>query len=1155
MAETKNKSSWLDRPIFSFFPILNGEMLLFILIVLLTAVSRLYDLGARVMSHDESLHVYFSWLFSQGQGFQHTPLMHGPLQFHLLALTYFLFGSSDFTARLPHALAGILTVILLWKWRRYLGRAGTLVAAGLMLISPFMLYYGRYARNEAFVALFGVMTLYAILRYFETGKARHLILLTVATALHFTSKETTFIYTAQAMLFLAICLVNRLTRIPWKNGKLLNGFVIAISTGIILAGLTLGLTFYNRFQGGTDASQTAAPVVPGQAAEASPLLFGHLPSVSLLAAATIVAFIVAAVFLVIGYGWEKLRRERSFDMLLLLGTFVLPQLAAFPVKALGWDPLAYQFTWPGWDLPALWAQGPVRTAAILLLLVALTIAIGLLWDRKRWLLLSVIFWGIYVFFYTSVFTNWEGIATGMVGSLGYWLVQQGVQRGSQPWYYYLLIQIPLYEFLPALGLGLAAWFGLRRKSPASLPGNGNAAPQPDPEPAPPAEELPLAETNLTFPLLVWWALTSLLAYTLAGEKMPWLTVHITLPLILLTGWCLGQVIERLNWATFRKQRGGLAALLLVVFFISFSGALVAILGTNPPFQGKTLEQLAATNTFLLSAILTLVSVGGLSYVLSGWRVRDTLRVATLALFGLLAVLTVRTSVRAAFVNADNAAEYLVYAHGARGIKDVMEQVDAISAQTAGGYTLEVAYDANLPKQGISWPFKWYLRNYPNAVSFDKPDASLGGKPVIIVDQNNFARIKPIVGSNYYRLDYLRMVWPNQDYFSLTWPRIKEAITNPAMRESLIQIWLNRDYSVYAQAKNETSLTPSTWEPSDKMQLYIRKDIAAQMWEYGIPQGTNSTADSYEQGEIVLASDLVVDSLGEANGQLNAPRGVTAAADDSLYVADSRNNRILHLDTDGAVLQAWGEASPGCPYDSVPPPDVPPGTFCEPWAIAVSPDGQWIYVADTWNHRIQKLSADGAPVKAWGYANYDPISSDAFGLWGPRGIAVDAQGRVFVADTGNKRIVVYDADGNFVAQFGGGGLGAGKLEEPVGLVFDAQGNLYVADTWNQRIQVFTPDSDGLVYTPTAQWVVSGWSAESLDNKPYLAVDRLGHIFATDPEAYRVLEFNTDGTFILTWGDFGAGPENFGLVSGIAVDSQGRVWVSDTANDRLMRFTLP
>ena len=56
--------------------------------------------------------------------------------------------------------------------------------------------------------------------------------------------------------------------------------------------------------------------------------------------------------LVIGYGWKNLRRQRSFDMLVLLGTFILPMLAPFPVKALGWNPLDYIFTWPGWNWPA-----------------------------------------------------------------------------------------------------------------------------------------------------------------------------------------------------------------------------------------------------------------------------------------------------------------------------------------------------------------------------------------------------------------------------------------------------------------------------------------------------------------------------------------------------------------------------------------------------------------------------------------------------------------------------------------------------------------------------------------------------------------------------------------------------------------------------------
>src|SRR5664280_272967 len=293
MAYHSEKQSWLDRPVFSFFPALKGAMLIFTLIILLAIISRLYDLGARVFSHDENLHVYFSWLYFIGKGYQYSPLMHGPLQFHLLALTYILFGASDFTARLPQAIASILTIVLLWKWRRYLGRFGTLVAAGLMLISPFMLYYGRYARNEAFIGVIFVLTLYAILRYLETGKARYLFLLTIATILHFTVKETAFIYTAQALLFLAFYLINRVARSPWKHKSLLNVFISILCIGVLLAGAALGITIYGRTQVATNASQTAAPILPGQIPGLPASHLGQFSVVTILLLLAGVAFLLA----------------------------------------------------------------------------------------------------------------------------------------------------------------------------------------------------------------------------------------------------------------------------------------------------------------------------------------------------------------------------------------------------------------------------------------------------------------------------------------------------------------------------------------------------------------------------------------------------------------------------------------------------------------------------------------------------------------------------------------------------------------------------------------------------------------------------------------------------------------------------------------------
>jgi DNA-binding beta-propeller fold protein YncE len=909
---------------------------------------------------------------------------------------------------------------------------------------------------------------------------------------------------------------------------------------VLLIGAALGLAIYSHSQGVGDSSQTSAPLIPG-GTPATTLLSGQFPSVTTLIVLASLSFIVATILLIIGYGWKNLSRERSFDMLILLATFVLPQLAALPVKALGWNPLDYAFTWPGWNWEALWAQGPVKTASVLLVLVIIAAAAGLLWDWKRWLGNAVLFWGIYLIFYSSVFSNWPGLATGIVGSLGYWLEQQGVQRGGQPWYYYLLIQIPLYEFLPALGLVLATFFGLRRKSPTYL-GTQDTSPITD------RLIVVVPETAPIFPLLIWWALSSLIAYSIAGEKMPWLTVHITLSMILITGWGLGQIIERMDWIKFREH-GGLIIVLLVIFFVGVAGALITSFGANPPFQGKTLEQLSVTGMFLFSAIITLISAGGLAWLINSWQLRNSLRLATLVFFGLLAVLTVRTAVRSAYIHPNDATEYLVYAHGATGIKDVMDQIDKISRRTTGGQNLTLAYDNSSPDAGVSWPFTWYLRHYPNKTTFDKPGADLQGVPAIIVDQKNFDAIKAIAGSEYYQIKYIRMVWPNQDYFNLTWKRIKDTLTNPSMRTALWQIWFNRDYSQYSKATGETGLTIPDWNPSDKMELLVRKDVAAEMWEYGILQTTTVQADPYEQGKLILSADIMFGVTGALNGQLNSPHGIALAPDGSLYVADTNNNRIQHFSASGQFLNSLGSFGNNSAVIA------PQGTFNQPMAVAVSRDGEFVYVADTWNHRIQKFTASGTPLKMWGTPLYDPSTSDPFGIWGPRGIAVDAQGRVYVADTGNKRILVYDGEGNFIQQIGREGLAIGQFEEPVGLAIDPRGYLYVADTWNQRIQVFAPGTDGFTLSPLIQWDIAGWYGESLDNKPYIAADNQGQIFVTDPEAYRVLEFSANGAFIRTWGDFGSGAENFGLATSIAVDDEGHVWVSDAVNNRIMRFTLP
>jgi uncharacterized protein (TIGR03663 family) len=1162
----EKRLSWLDRPLLTSFT-LSVTTIAFIGITVLAIFTRFYHLEDRVMSHDENSHVYYSWLFYQGRGYSHDPVTHGPFQFHMVALSYFLFGDSDFTARIPAALFSIAAVAFLWYYRRYLGRAGALVAAAMMVISPYMLFYGRYVRNEAFVAFFGVVTIWAILRYIETGRARFLYLLTAVTALHFTTKETAFIYTAQALIFLAFYLVYRLSRQVWQNPGLRNNFLIALMVALIFVAGAGGAYLLGRGAQQISADETAAPAVPGQ--ELPQAAQGGVPSVLplILLGLAVLALVAALYFLIQGYGWQALRSERAFGMIVVLFTMVLPMLSPFPASALGFN--ARNYTDP---------QTITVVAILIAVLVGIAVALGMAWNWRLWLVNAAIFYAIFTIFYTTLFTNGTGFLTGLVGGLAYWLEQQGVNRGSQPLYYYALIQIPVYEFLPALGSLLALVLVIFRRKPVQASASVDETPaavesESNPALAVAEQSAERIESPPTLALLGYWAITSLLAYTVAGEKMPWLTVHITLPMILLSGWSIGYLIERTDWAAFRDRRGWLVLILLPIFLISLAAAMGTLFGTNPPFQGQTMEELQATTTFITSLLVAVGSGVGLAYLIRPWPTEQFVGVSTLFAFVVLGVLTVRTAVRAAYINYDNAKEYLVYAHSAPGVKEALAQIEEISRRTHDGLSIPVAYDNE-----TSYPYWWYLRNFSQTRPYgENPTRSLRDVPLILVGDNNYGKIEPVVAQNYYQFDYIRLWWPNQDYFNINWSsinaeytqtflkqypnqepppmsgveylqgiwrHIKPFFVNPDVRQAIWDVWFNRDYTAYGELKNE-DFSLENWSPADRMRLYIRKDIVSELWNYGVASAPQEiVADPFEGKEADLQADQVIGNPGSEPGQFMNPRGIAVAGDGSLYVSDTKNNRIQHLATDGSVLQTWGS------YADIAQGEAPGGTFNEPWGIALGPDGS-VYVADVWNHRIQKFTAKGEFVTMWGFFG-QAETPEAF--WGPRDVAVDDQGRVFVTDTGNKRVVVFDANGNYITQFGQTGMALGDFDEPVGIALGPEGNIYIADTWNQRIQVFT-ETDTDVFAAQNTWDVNAWYGQSQDNKPYLAVDQQGNVFATDPEGYRVLEFTSQGEAVRFWGDFGTQLNRFGLAGAVAVDGEGGVWVTDTGNSRLMHFTLP
>src|SRR5205085_12455293 len=122
---------------------------------------------------------------------------------------------------------------------------------------------------------------------------------------------------------------------------------------------------------------------------------------------------------------------------------------------------------------------------------------------------------------------------------------------------------------------------------------------------------------------------------------------------------------------------------------------------------------------------------------------------------------------------------------------------------------------------------------------------------------------------------------------------------------------------------------------------------------------------------------------------------------------------------------------------------------EPWAFAFDGDG-FLYMADTWNHRILKFSPKLDFVGTWGVPAVTP-NPGPFELFGPRSIAIAPDGSLWVSDTGNKRLIHYTNSGQLLGTLGSAGSGPGQFNEQVGIAFDATGSLYVADTWNGRVQ--------------------------------------------------------------------------------------------------------
>ncbi|MEI6714269.1 MAG: HYR domain-containing protein [Verrucomicrobiota bacterium] len=312
-------------------------------------------------------------------------------------------------------------------------------------------------------------------------------------------------------------------------------------------------------------------------------------------------------------------------------------------------------------------------------------------------------------------------------------------------------------------------------------------------------------------------------------------------------------------------------------------------------------------------------------------------------------------------------------------------------------------------------------------------------------------------------------------------------------------------------------------------------------------------------------DVGVTSVVVSGASFNDPWGVSVDGSGNVYVADFTNNKIRKITSNGVVSTLAGSGSSGS-VDG-------PGTgarFNGPSDVCVDGNGN-VYVADTGNKKIRKITSAGVVSTLAGSGSSG--SADGIGTAAsfayPEGVCVDGSGNVYVADTGNNKIRKITSDGVVSTLAGSGvsgsadGTGAGaSFDNPKGVCVDGSGNVYVADFYNQKIRKIT--SDGLVSTLAGSGSYGRadgtGTAASFAYPQGVCVDGSANVYVADTSYHTIRKITSNGV-VTTLAGSGTSGSADGTGSGasfynplrVCVDGSGNVYVADRSNNVIRKIT--
>jgi sugar lactone lactonase YvrE/TolB-like protein len=265
--------------------------------------------------------------------------------------------------------------------------------------------------------------------------------------------------------------------------------------------------------------------------------------------------------------------------------------------------------------------------------------------------------------------------------------------------------------------------------------------------------------------------------------------------------------------------------------------------------------------------------------------------------------------------------------------------------------------------------------------------------------------------------------------------------------------------------------------------------------------------------------------GLGSGDFVKPFGIAADGLGNIYVADTYNNRIQVFDNSGTFMKAWGQKGTGS------------GSFALPYDVAVDGEGN-VYVADTGNYRVQKFDANGIYLGRWGQkgkgnGDFAFLSS----------IAVGPDGAIYTVDAKLNRVQIFDNQGRFLRSWGSKGKGSGSFVTPMGLTVDPSGNVYVADSKMRRVQKFNSEGRFLAaFTDRLTYPVD------------VAIDpSSGNLLVLDAASHLIWEMSPTGQSLRSYGGPGTSSGQFVEPYGFCADGAGNVFVADTGNSRVQKFS--